>query len=160
MAAITICSDFGAPKNKVWHCFHCFPIYFPWSDGTGCHDLHGVTKNQTRLKLLSPRMEEPLQYNDSQVSGSPLREVWDFMIAEVLPAYLSYCGFFFMSFSYRRSFLVGPSIFWSTHLLQIVVTFDVLMREGELRVLILHHLGCSLLLGFFFSIIPVFSLII
>ena len=27
------------PKNKVWHCFHCFPIYFPWSDGTGCHDL-------------------------------------------------------------------------------------------------------------------------
>ena len=26
MAAITICSDFGAPQNKVWHCFHCFPI--------------------------------------------------------------------------------------------------------------------------------------
>ena len=26
MAAITICSDFGAQKNKVWHCFHCFPI--------------------------------------------------------------------------------------------------------------------------------------
>ena len=27
------------PK-KVCHCFHCFPIYFPWSDGTGWHDLH------------------------------------------------------------------------------------------------------------------------
>ena len=27
------------PKNKFWHCFHCFPIYFPWSDGTRCHDL-------------------------------------------------------------------------------------------------------------------------
>ena len=27
------------PKNKVWHCFHCFPIYFPWNDGTRCHDL-------------------------------------------------------------------------------------------------------------------------
>ena len=26
-------------KNNVWHCFHCFSIYFPWSDGTGCHDL-------------------------------------------------------------------------------------------------------------------------
>ena len=26
-------------KNKVWHCFHCFPIYFPWSDGTRCCDL-------------------------------------------------------------------------------------------------------------------------
>ena len=28
MAAVTICSDFGAPQNKVSHCFHCFPIYF------------------------------------------------------------------------------------------------------------------------------------
>ena len=27
------------PQNKVWRCFHCFPIYFPWSDGTRCHDL-------------------------------------------------------------------------------------------------------------------------
>ena len=27
MAAVTICSDFGAQKNKVSHCFHCFPIY-------------------------------------------------------------------------------------------------------------------------------------
>ena len=24
MAAVTICSDFGAPQNKVCHCFHCF----------------------------------------------------------------------------------------------------------------------------------------
>ena len=31
-----ICSDFGAPQNKVSHCFHYFPIYLPWSDGTGC----------------------------------------------------------------------------------------------------------------------------
>jgi len=30
---------FGAPKNKVSHCFHCSPIYLPWSDGTRCHDL-------------------------------------------------------------------------------------------------------------------------
>jgi len=29
MAAVTICSDFGARKNKVSHCFHCFPIYLP-----------------------------------------------------------------------------------------------------------------------------------
>ena len=36
MAAVTICSDFGAPQNKVFHCFHCFPIYLPWSDGAGC----------------------------------------------------------------------------------------------------------------------------
>ena len=35
MAAVTICSDLGAQKNKVCYCFHSFPIYFPWSDGTG-----------------------------------------------------------------------------------------------------------------------------
>ena len=46
MAAVTICSDFGAQKNKVWHCFQCFPIYLPWSDGTRCHDL----------RLLAPKI--------------------------------------------------------------------------------------------------------
>ena len=29
MAAVTICSDFGARKNKVSHYFHCLPIYLP-----------------------------------------------------------------------------------------------------------------------------------
>ena len=27
------------PPIKVCHCFHCFPIYLPWCDGTRCHDL-------------------------------------------------------------------------------------------------------------------------
>ena len=39
MATVTICSGIGAQENKICHCFHCFPIYLPWSDGTGCHDL-------------------------------------------------------------------------------------------------------------------------
>ena len=43
MAAVTICSDFGAQKYKVSHCFHCFPVYLPWSDGTRCHDLSFLT---------------------------------------------------------------------------------------------------------------------
>ena len=29
MAAVTICSDFGAKKKKVCRCFQCFPIYLP-----------------------------------------------------------------------------------------------------------------------------------
>ena len=33
MAKVTNCSDFGAQENKVCHCFHCFPIYLPWSVG-------------------------------------------------------------------------------------------------------------------------------
>ena len=31
MAAVAICSDFGAQENKVCHCFHFVPIYWPWS---------------------------------------------------------------------------------------------------------------------------------
>ena len=39
MAPVTNCSDFGSPQNKIYHCFHSFPIYLPWSDGSRCHDL-------------------------------------------------------------------------------------------------------------------------
>ena len=30
---------FRAQENKVSHCFHCFPIYLPWRDGTKYHDF-------------------------------------------------------------------------------------------------------------------------
>ena len=44
MAAVTICSDFGASKNIVCHCFHSFPHLFamkwwdqmPWSSFSEC----------------------------------------------------------------------------------------------------------------------------
>ena len=32
-------SDFRTAKEEICHCFHLFPFYLPWSDGTGCHDL-------------------------------------------------------------------------------------------------------------------------
>ena len=34
MAAVTICSDFGAQESKVSHCLHCFPVYLPGGNGT------------------------------------------------------------------------------------------------------------------------------
>ena len=39
MAVVTVCSDFGAQRNKICHCFHFFPFYLSQSDGTRCHDL-------------------------------------------------------------------------------------------------------------------------
>ena len=27
------------PQKIVCHCFYCFSIYFPWSNGTRCHDF-------------------------------------------------------------------------------------------------------------------------
>ena len=38
MAAVTICSDFGAQENKVWHCVHCFPI-----------EIHPVLVSEERI---------------------------------------------------------------------------------------------------------------
>ena len=39
------------PQNKVSHCFHCFPIYLPWGDGTRCHDLSFVNITQLQKFL-------------------------------------------------------------------------------------------------------------
>ena len=39
MVAVTIHICLGGSENEVCHCFPCFPIHLPWSDGTGCHDL-------------------------------------------------------------------------------------------------------------------------
>ena len=38
MAAVPICCDLGAQENSL----SLFPLFLhlPWSDGTGCHDLH------------------------------------------------------------------------------------------------------------------------
>ena len=75
MAAVTVLNDFGAQENKVCHCFHCFPIYLPWSDGTGWHDpsfrvvtnkkkigtkdrkksKHDITENHQNTKKCSKR---------------------------------------------------------------------------------------------------------
>ena len=43
MAAVTICSDFGA--QETCHCFHSLPFYLPWSGGTKPHDLHFLMLN-------------------------------------------------------------------------------------------------------------------
>ena len=50
------------PKNKVWH---CFPIYFPWSDGTRCHDLECWALSQhfhSPLSLSSRGFLVPLHF--------------------------------------------------------------------------------------------------
>ena len=36
-------SAVGTQENKVCHCFHCFPIYLPWSNGTRCYDFSSLS---------------------------------------------------------------------------------------------------------------------
>ena len=37
---VTVSSDFGTQEDKICHCFHFFPFYFPGSDGTRCQCLN------------------------------------------------------------------------------------------------------------------------
>ena len=39
MAEIYVHSNLGVQENTSCQCFHFFPFYLPWSEGTGCHDL-------------------------------------------------------------------------------------------------------------------------
>ena len=59
---VTVHSDFGAQENKIYHCFHFFPLYLSWSDGTRCYDLGFLNvKFQTSfLILLFPPHQEAL----------------------------------------------------------------------------------------------------
>ena len=78
MAAVIICSDFGAPKIKVWHCFHCFSIYFPWSDGTRCHDLRFLNVERLLISWLqspSAVILEPPKRKSATVSPFICHEV-------------------------------------------------------------------------------------
>ena len=104
MATVTICSDSGAPKNKVWHCFHCFSIYLPWSDGTGCHDLSflDVEFSANFFTLL-------FCFHQEALSSSLLSAIWVvssaylrlliFLLAILIPACASSSSVFGMMYS-------------------------------------------------------------
>ena len=101
MAAVTICTDFGAPQNKVCHCFHCFPIYFPWSDGTGWHDLRFL--NVSFKPTFSPssftfikRLFSSSSLSDIRVVSSTYLRLSIFLLAILIPACASSSPAFLM----------------------------------------------------------------
>ena len=104
MAAITICNDFGAQKNKVWHCFHCFPNYIPWSDGTRCHDLiFWMLSFKPTFSLSSFTFIKRLFSSSScsaiRVVSSACLRLLIFLLAILIPACASYSPAFLMMYS-------------------------------------------------------------
>ena len=104
MAAVTICSDFGAQKNKVWHCFHCFPIYFPWGDGTRCHDLRFLNVSLKPTFSLSSFTFIKRLFNSSSLSAirvvsSAYLRLLIFLMAILIPARASPSLAFHMMYS-------------------------------------------------------------
>ena len=97
MAAVTICSDFGAQENNVCH---CFPIYLPWSDGTGCRFECWVL-SQLFHSLLSPSSRGSLVslcFLPLELSSAYLR-LLIFLPAILIPACASSSPAFFMMYS-------------------------------------------------------------
>ena len=115
MAAVTICSDFGAPKNKVWHSFHCFPIYFPWSDGTGCHDLHFLNVELKPTFSLSTftfikRLFSSSSLSAIRVVSSPYLRLLIFLLALLIPACASFSPTFLVMYSAYKLNKQGDNI--------------------------------------------------
>ena len=54
MAAVTICSNFGAQENKVCHCFHCFPSI--------CQQVMGLDAMILVFWILSFKPDFPLSF--------------------------------------------------------------------------------------------------
>ena len=51
MAAVTICSDFGAQENKICHCFHWFPL-FPhlFAEVMGLDAKRGINEKKNQMQ--------------------------------------------------------------------------------------------------------------
>ena len=108
MAAVTICSDFGAQENKVCHCLHCFPICLPWSDGTGWWDWMPWSSffdcwvlNQLFHSPLSPSSKGSLVFLHSaiRVVSSAYLRLLIFLLAILTPAFASSSRAFRMMYS-------------------------------------------------------------
>ena len=121
MAAVTICCDFGAPQNKVCHCFHCIPIYLPLSDGTRCHDLCLLNiEFQARFFSLSSftcikRLFSSSLLSAIRVVSSVYLRLLIFLPAVLIPACASSSLAFHMMYSVYKLNKQGDNIqSWST----------------------------------------------
>ena len=104
MAAVTICSDFGDQKNNVCHCFQYFPTYLPWSDGTGCHNLHFWMLNYKPTFSLSSfifikRLLSFSSHSAIRVVSSACLRLLIFLPAVLIPACASSSPAFRMMYS-------------------------------------------------------------
>ena len=84
MAVVTICSDFGNQENKVCYCFHFFPVYLPWSDGTRCYYLHFLNVEHQRIDafwivVLEKALEATLDCKEIQPVNSKGNQSWIFI---------------------------------------------------------------------------------
>ena len=112
MATVTICSDFGAPQNKVCHCCHCFPIYLPWSDGTRCHELSCLSFKPAFSLSSFAFIRRLFSYSLSaiRVVSSVYLRFLIFLLAILIPACASSSPAFLMMYSAYKLNKQGDNI--------------------------------------------------
>ena len=120
MAAVTICSDFGAQENKICHCFHCFPIYLPRSDAMGpdamifvfeCCDLRQLFRSP--FLLIKGLFSSSSLFDIRVVSSAYLKLL--FFPAVLIPACVSSSPAFHMMYSTYKLNKLGDDIqLWLT----------------------------------------------
>ena len=93
------------PPKLVCHCFHCFPIYLPWSAGTKCHDLHfwNVEFEASFFTLLFHffirRLFSSSSFSAIRVVSSAYLRLLIFLLAILIPACASSSLTFHMMYS-------------------------------------------------------------
>jgi len=112
MAEVTICSNFGAPQNKVSHCFHSFPIYLSWSDGTRCRDLSFLNVEVFSLSSLTfiKRLFSSSSLSAIRVVSSAYLRLLIFLPAFLIPACASSSPVFLMMYSAYKLNKQGDNI--------------------------------------------------
>ena len=114
MAAGSTRGDFRAQENKIYHCFHCVPIYLPWSDGIRCHGLCFLNvefKTVFHSSLpLSLRLFSSFSLSAIRVVSSFYLRLLIFLPAVLIPAYASSSLVFLMMYSTYKLNKEGDNI--------------------------------------------------
>ena len=92
------------PKKIISHCFHFFPIYLPWSDGTRCHDLRFLNAEFyvsffTLLFHLHQELFSSSLFFAIKVVSSAYLRLLIFLLAILTPACASSRSAFLMMYS-------------------------------------------------------------
>ena len=103
------------PQNKIWHCFYCFPIYFPWSDGTRCHDLRFLNVELKPTLSLSSftfikRLFSSSSLSAIRVVSSAYLKLLIFLLEILIPVCVSSSPAFFMMYSAQKLNKQGDNI--------------------------------------------------
>ena len=113
MAAVTICSDFGAQENKVCHCFHRFPIYLQW-DQMWWFFVCWMLSFKLFLSLFSfnfiKRLFGSFSLSAVRVVSSAYLRLLIFLCEILIPACDSSCPLFLMMYSAYKLNKQGDNI--------------------------------------------------